>query len=148
MRQLSKTESILFLLGGILMVVGAGCYVFFIFQRVVCFLVLAGSVLFAAMQAHQSYEGTNITLRRLRRIQFFALACFVCAGLFMVEDCYHILLPWFSHSVSGYTTYVNIFRNNWVVALLIGAMLEMYTTHRIGYEARKEQPNAEKELKE
>lgn len=147
MKPLNKAESILFLLGGILMVVGAGCYVFFILQGVVCFLMLVGSVLFAAMQARQSYDGTNITLRRLRRIQFFALACFVCAGLFMVEDRYHILQPWFTHSVSGYTTYINVFRNNWVVALLIGALLEMYTTHRIGYEMRKAQSNAEKELK-
>lgn len=141
MRQLSKAETSLFLLGGILMVVGAGCYVFFILQEVVCFLVLIGSLLFAIMQARQRYEGANITLRRLRRIQFFALACFVCAGAFMVEDCYHIMRPWFAHSITGYTTYVNIFRNNWVVALLIGALLEMYTTHRIGYEMRKEENN-------
>ena len=53
------------------MVAGAGCYVFFILQGLVCFLVLAGSLLFAAMQARQRYEGTSITLRRLRRIQFF-----------------------------------------------------------------------------
>lgn len=139
MRPLSKVETSLFLLGGILMVVGVGCYVFFIFQEVVCFLVLIGSVLFAAMQVRQRYEGTSITVRRLRRIQFFALACFVCAGVFMVEDCYHLMRPWFARSISGYTTYVNVFRNNWVVALLIGALLEMYTTHRIGYEMRKEE---------
>ena len=77
--------------------------------------------------------------RRLRRIQFFALACFVCAGVFMVEDCYHLLKPWFAQSISGYANYVNIFHNNWVVALLIGALLEMYTTHRIGHELRKEE---------
>ena len=122
-----------------LMVAGAGCYVFFILQGLVCFLVLAGSLLFAAMQARQRYEGTSITLRRLRRIQFFALACFVCAGVFMVEDCYHLLKPWFAQSISGYANYVNIFHNNWVVALLIGALLEMYTTHRIGHELRKEE---------
>ena len=80
MKQLSKAETFLFLAGGVLMVAGAGCYVFFILQGLVCFLVLAGSLLFAAMQARQRYEGTSITLRRLRRIQFFALACFVCAG--------------------------------------------------------------------
>lgn len=144
MRQLNRTESILFLAGGILMVAGAGCYVFFLWQAVVCWLVLVGGILFAAMQARQSYEGNNITLRRLRRIQGFALCCFVLAGVFMVEDCYHLMRPWFSHSIGGYANYVNIFHNNWVVALLIGALLEVYTTHRIGYELKKEQGNTEK----
>ena len=139
MKQLSKAAPFLFLAGGVLMGAGAGCSVFFILQGLVCFLVLAGSLLFAAMQARQRYEGTSITLRRLRRIQFFALACFVCAGVFMVEDCYHLLKPWFAQSISGYANYVNIFHNNWVVALLIGALLEMYTTHRIGHELRKEE---------
>ncbi len=141
MKQLSKTETLLFLAGGVLIVLGAGFYVFFILQRMACFLVLVGSLLFAVMQVRQTYDGSNVTLRRLRRIQFFALACFICAGAFMVEDCYHILKPLFDHSITGYTTYVNVFHNNWVVALLIGALLEMYTTHRIGYELRKAQQN-------
>ena len=77
-------------------------------------LVLAGSLLFAAMQARQRYEGTSITLRRLRRIQFFALACFVCAGVFMVEDCYHLLKPWLpSPSRAMQTTSISSTTTGW-----------------------------------
>lgn len=147
MRQLNRTESVLYMIGGILLAIGAGFYAFLLYQPIMCWVMLVGACLFVAMQARQRYEGQSITIRRLRRIMFLAQACFVIAGLFMVEDSYHLLLPVFAKSISGYTTYVNVFHHNWVVALLIGAALELYTTHRIGYELKKEVSNAEKTLK-
>lgn len=147
MRQLNRTESVLYMIGGILLAVGAGFYAFFLYQPVMCWVMLIGACLFVAMQVRQSYDGQNVTIRRLRRIMFFAHACFVIAGLFMVEDSYHFVLPFFAKTLDGYTTYVNVFRHNWVVALLIGAALEMYTTHRISYELKKEAQNTEKTLK-
>ncbi|GAB6982028.1 hypothetical protein [Prevotella dentasini] len=139
MRQLTKTESFLFLFGGLLMVAGAGMYAFFLYQSVVCWIMLAGAVLFATMQMRQRYDGTSLTIRRLRRIMTAADVAFVLSGCFMVEDSWHILQPFIAQSLGGYTAYVNIFHHNWVVLLLIAAILEMYTTHRIGYELKKEE---------
>ena len=57
MRQLSKIQSILFIIGGVLMVIGVGCFVFMVQQLVMCWVFLAGAVLFATMQLLQVYEG-------------------------------------------------------------------------------------------
>ncbi|MCR5076556.1 MAG: hypothetical protein K6A82_00745 [Prevotella sp.] len=138
MRQLSKLESFIYLFGGLLMVAGAGLYAFFIAQPVACWLMLAGAVGFVLMQLRQSYLGTGLTIRRLRKIMMLADAGFILAGLFMVEDSYHFLQPVVANSLDGYSSYISIFHHNWVVILLIAAILEIYTTHRISYELEKE----------
>lgn len=138
MRQLSKLESIIYLLGGITMVAGAGLYAFFIAQSIVCWVMLVGALAFVLMQSRQRYEGTSQAIRRLRKIMTIAGLGFIIAGLFMVEDSYMFLRPVFSNTTEGYTTYVNIFHHNWVILLLISAILEMYTSHRISYELKKE----------
>ena len=138
MKQLSKIESLLFLVGGVLMVVGTGLYAFFIQQSVACWLMLCGSILFVAMQMRQNYLGESITIRRLRKIMCIANIGFILAGLFMVENSYCLLKPLFVKYIGDYTNYVSIFRNNWVVLLLISAVIEVYTTHRISYELNKE----------
>ena len=138
MKQLSKIESLLFLVGGVLMVVGTGLYAFFIRQSVACWLMLCGSILFVIMQMRQKYLGESITIRRLRKIMCIANIGFILAGLFMVENSYCLLKPLFVKYIGDYTNYVSIFRNNWVVLLLISAVIEVYTTHRISYELNKE----------
>ena len=138
MRQLSKLESIIYLLGGMTMVAGAGLYAFFIAQSIVCWVMLVGALAFVLMQSRQRYEGTSQAIRRLRKIMTIAGLGFIIAGLFMVEDSYMFLRPVFSNTVESYTTYVNIFHHNWVILLLISAILEMYTSHRISYELKKE----------
>ena len=42
--------------GGLLMVVGVGCYVFMFATQIVCWIALVGSILFATMQMMQTYE--------------------------------------------------------------------------------------------
>ena len=42
MRQLNRVQTVIFLLGGMLMVAGAGCYVMMWQQRVVCWIFLVG----------------------------------------------------------------------------------------------------------
>ena len=68
MKQLSKLQSTLFLIGGVLMVVGAGCYAFLVAQQVVCWVYLVGALIFASMQVNQTYEGNSPTIKRLKRI--------------------------------------------------------------------------------
>lgn len=133
MKQLSRFQSILFLVGGALMVIGVGCFVFMLVPEVTSWVFLAGCILFATMQLMQSYEGQDITLRRLKKIQNLTDILFILAGIDMVDTAFKFFLPLFSN----YESYITILYNKWPVLLLIAAVLEVYTTHRIDHELSK-----------
>lgn len=64
---------------------------------------------------------------------------FIAAALLMLENAFQFLLPEFMESgIEGYNVYVHYIYNNWVVALLVAAVIELYTTHRISSELKKE----------
>lgn len=138
MKQLSKIQSTLFIIGGILMVVGAACFAFgFIYPTVLlysCWAFLVGTILFSIIQAMQVYDGTSQTIHRLKRIQGVADLFFILSGISMVDTVYAFARHWFSN----YETYITYLYNKWVVFLLIAAVLELYTTHRISHELKKE----------
>jgi TRAP-type C4-dicarboxylate transport system permease small subunit len=78
-------------------------------------------------------------IRRLRRIMIFADILFILAGLLMVENAYNFLLPFFqNHITNGLNAYIIYIMGKWVVLLLVAAILEVYTTHRISHELEKE----------
>ena len=139
MKQLSKLQSVIFLLGGVLMVVGAACFAFgFIYPKmmlITSWLFLAGTVLFSVIQAMQVYEGPSLIIHRLKRMQYVADIFFVLSGISMVDTVYAFARHWFSKQ----ETYITYFYNKWVVFLLIAALLELYTTHRISHELKKEE---------
>lgn len=138
MKQLSKAQALTMLIGAFLMVVGAGLYVFGE-QAVAAWLFAAGSVAFAAMQLKQTYDGRNITVRRLRKIMSVGDALFILSAALMLENTYNTLLPLFVKYIpNGYYHYLTYIHNNWVVLLLVAAILEIYTTHRISSELKKE----------
>ncbi len=138
MKQLNKSQSMTMLAGAVLMVIGAGLKVFTLMQIAPWFFFI-GSVAFVAMQMQQTYGGTNITLKRLRRILDIGDMFFIVSSLLMLENTYHVLLPLFmSMSKDGYNTYLTYIHNNWVVLLLVACMIELYTTHRISHELGKE----------
>lgn len=138
MKQLSKQESAIFLLGGVLMVVGATCFAFGFSHpqlvQVTSWGFLLGTILFSVMQAMQFYEGSSLVIHRLKRMQYVADIFFVLSGISMVDTVYAFLRRWFEN----YETYITYFYNKWVVFLLIAALLELYTTHRISHELKKE----------
>jgi hypothetical protein len=129
MRQLSKWESYVMLLGGLLMVVGAGANVLFCSWAPYVFA--PGCLLFVAMQLRQRYEGKDFTIRRLRRIQIISDVLFLLAGLLMIANQSNFL----SIDQLSYVKYVH---NNWVVVLLMAAVLQLYTSHRIASELDKD----------
>lgn len=127
------------MIGGALMVIGACCYCFMLQHNVVCWIFLAGAVLFSVMQCMQTYEGRDLTIRRLKKIMNMADILFVISGILMVDSTYGFLLPLF-HDYSGnagYYTYISYVYNKWVILMLIAAVLEVYTTHRISHELGK-----------
>ena len=100
MKQLSRTQNIIFLVGGVLMVVGAGCFAFMWQQEVMCWIYLAGAVMFATMQMMQTYEGNNITVRRLKKIMTTADIFFVLSGILMVDNAYRFMQQVFTNYVA------------------------------------------------
>lgn len=121
--------------GGLLMVVGVGCYVFMFAAQIVCWIALVGSILFATMQMMQTYEGQNPTIKRLKNILNLADLLFVFAGLLMVDNAYGFFRSLFDNQID-YLTYLY---NKWVILLLIAAIVEVYAMHRIDHELKKEQ---------
>lgn len=138
MRQLNRIEALAMLAGALLMVVGAGLYVFTA-AAVAAWLFAAGAVAFASMQLRQTYDGRNTAIRRLRKIMSVADALFILSAALMLENTYHALLPLFLQYIdNGYYAYLTYVHNNWVLLLLVAAILEIYTTHRISGELKKE----------
>lgn len=133
MKQQSKIQTLIFLLGGALMVIGAGCFAFMWQQQAVCWVFLVGAVLFSVMQMMQTYEGTELTVKRLKHIQSLADILFVVAGILMVDTAWGFFRPLFSNVL----TYFNCVYNKWVVVLLIAAVVEVYTMHRLDHELSK-----------
>ncbi|WP_315380549.1 hypothetical protein [Hoylesella loescheii] len=134
MKQLNRFQSILFAIGGMLMVIGAGCFAFMWQQQVVCWLFLVGASMFTLMQSMQTYEGSNFVIRRLKRIQAVANIFFMLAGILMVDTAYMFFRPLFNSSIA----YIDFLYNKWVVLLLIAAFLEIYSMHRIDSEMKKD----------
>lgn len=129
MRQMSKTETFLLLLGGMLMVIGSGASLFM--QAWAPYIFAPGALLFAAIQMRQTYEGKNITIRRLRRIMLMSDVLFLIAALLMFASQVNFL-------GLDFLIYLKYVHNNWIVVLLVAAILQLYTSHRIANELEKE----------
>ena len=70
---------------------------------------------------------------------------FVLSGLLMVDNAYMCLRDAFTDCI----TYLQLIYNKWVLLLLVAAILEIYTMHRISHLLKKEEdrlPDSEKNL--
>ena len=112
------------------MVIGAGSSL--LMWRWAPYLFAVGALGFASMQMLQRYEGKNVTIRRLRRMMLISDVLFLLAALLMFAS---------QGNVFGlsHITYVQYIYNKWVVVLLVAAILQLYSSHRIGHELQKEQ---------
>jgi hypothetical protein len=129
MRELNKLQTAIFLFGGILMAIGAGTTLLGWGSAPYIFAI--GAVCFSSMQMLQRYEGQNFTIRRLRRMMLISDVLFLVAALLMFASKGN----YFGLS---YITYIEYVYNKWVVVLLIAALLQLYSMHRIGSELEKE----------
>ena len=95
------------------------------------YLYAVGAICFASMQMLQRYEGSNLVIRRLRRIMLLSDVLFLFTAVLMFANQGNALgLDWIY--------YLNYVKNNWVVLLLLAAILQLYTTYRIDHELEKE----------
>ena len=81
MRQLSRAENIIFLVGGLLMVIGAGTSL--LAWGAAPYVFALGALCFSAMQMKQRYDGQNVTIRRLRRMILISDVLFLVSALLM-----------------------------------------------------------------
>jgi hypothetical protein len=128
MKKLNKLQSVLMLLGGLLMATGA--ILFITHWDPSPYVYILGSALFVSMQFLQRYEGVNITLRRLRNIYVIGGILILFTGILMIFNYQYVYLKWFN-----YGFYI---RNEWVLSLFVGSLLQLYTSYRIPVELDKE----------
>ena len=129
MKELNKLQTAIFLFGGILMAVGAGTTLLGWGSAPYIFAI--GALGFSSMQVQQRYEGQNFTIRRLRRMMLLSDVLFLVAALLMFASKGNFL-------GLSYITYIEYVYNKWVIVLLIAALLQLYSMHRIGSELEKE----------
>ena len=129
MKQLNRCQTAVLAVGALLMVTGAATAMFW--RNVAPWLFSVGAVCFVSMQMLQDYEGNNFTIRRLKRIVTISDLLLLLTGVFMFMD---------HDNPMGFDqiTYVSYIKGNWVVLLLIAAVLQLYTTFRLGSELEKE----------
>ena len=125
MRQLNKIENTILLLGAVMMVIGSGANIFA--QSWAPYVFGMGTVGYVLMQLKQKYEGSNVALKRLRRMVIISDVCLLLAAVMMFANMDNLFRL-------DAVTYIH---NNWVVVLLVAAMLQLYTSHRISKEILK-----------
>ena len=109
-----RIRNIAYLLGGLLMLAGA-CLVITRWQ-VAPYLFLSGAFLFGWAQVTEKYTGGNFVIRRLRRQQLMATFLLVLTGVLMLT----------------------LRHNEWVISLLVAAVIELYVSFRIPQEQKKD----------
>jgi len=129
MKELTRVQTVIYLAGAVLMVVGAGTMVFG--WLLAPYVYAVGALGFTSMQMLQRYDGPSFVVRRLRRIMLLSDVLFLVSAILMFAGQGNPL-----HLDA--LTYVKYVHNNWVVTLLIAAILQLYTSHRIGQELEKE----------
>ena len=129
MRQLDKIENAILLFGAVMMVVGSGANIFA--QSWAPYVFAMGTIGFVLMQFKQKYEGTNVILKRLRRLVILSDVCLLLTAVMMFANMDNLFRL-------DTLTYIKYVHNNWVVVLLVAAMLQLYTSHRISKEILKD----------
>jgi len=129
MKQLNKWQEILFALSALVMVVGAGAGIFR--WSYFPYVYSVGAIGYVCLQLLQRYEGRNIAIRRLRRVVIMSDFLLLLTGVFMFASQGNTL------GLDRYL-YMQYIQNNWVILLLVAAVLQLYTSFRISNEIEKE----------
>ena len=122
MKELDRKLVVLQQLGALLMLVGAAGFLWFPLVAVVLYTI--GVLAYTPTRMLQRYDGPNFVIRRLRRQQLLGQLAFLCGACCMMMQVGRF---GFAH------------RNEWVICLVIGCILEIYTSFRIPAELKKEQ---------
>ena len=122
MNKLKDWQIMMMSAGMILVLIGVGCYFFHQWAAYVVYGV--GVLMFVPMQLMQRYEGSNFILRRLRRMQIISDVLFLLTGMLMY--------------LNGKFIFNMYIRNEWMLALTVATILQLYTAFRIPAELDKD----------
>lgn len=111
---MKKLQQTVYIIGGILLVVGAALYI--TRWAGAPYVYIVGSFMFGAMQMLDRYTGCNFMLRRLRRQQILGAIALMLTGILMLT----------------------CKQNEWILCMLVGCLMELYTAFRIPQELEKE----------
>lgn len=125
MKHLNTLQTLIFQVGGLLMVAGAVMPIIPALSAWAVVTFTVGALAFGSMQLLQSYDGRNIVIRRLRRQQIIG------AFLLMITACLMIMQR---YGVGP----IPIRGDEWKVTLFVAAILELYTAFRLPQELEKD----------
>ncbi len=123
MRKLNELQLSIYNIGGLLVLAGAMLYLVPSLQSYAPWVFILGAIAFASMQILAAYEGRSVVLRRLRRQQIIGAIILVATGFVMYMNVHNI--PPFRGT-------------EWMMFLMVAAILELYTSFRIPAELKKE----------
>lgn len=124
MKPLNTLQNIIFQLGGILLLAGAMLPLVESLRAYAPYVFTTGTLMFATMQLQQRYEGSDLTVRRLRRQQI------VAAFLLLASACL-MMVEWFDLGLR--------LGDAWKLTLVVAAILEIYTAFRLPAALQKEE---------
>ena len=129
MRELNNTENAILIIGAVMMVIGSGANLFA--QSWAPYVFAMGTIGFVLMQLKQKYDGANVAIKRLRRMVIISDVCLLLAAVMMFANMDNLFRL-------DAITYIKYVHNNWVVVLMVAAMLQLYTSHSISTEILKD----------
>ena len=121
MHELSPFQLVAQQVAAVAMLVGAAAFMWQPVWATILFTV--GALVFAPLQMLQRYEGRSFIIRRLRRQQLLGALALLVTACLMIMQAFRV----------GFAR-----RNEWVVALAVACVLELYTAFRIPAELKKE----------
>ena len=118
MRRLNRLENTIFIIGGILILIGAALPVFYRMSLPAAIVFAVGVLMFCTMQARARYEGKDLTVRRLCRQQYISMFFLICTAVLMFMNVEVLNAPFFN-------------RDHWKITLAIAAVFQLYPSFRL-----------------
>lgn len=128
---MSKMINVVMTVGGILLLVGAMLMI--TGWGYSPYIYLFGSILFAAAQLSDRYDGDDFILKRLRLQQVLGAILLVVTGFLMFAGRYHQELMFNDEMNDNIRSFLLTLtaKNSWIVTLCMATLFELYSAFRI-----------------
>ena len=123
MKRLNLYENIIFMAGGLLMVLGALAYMIPTLKFYSPLIFALGAMCYAAMQMLMTYDGQSIVLKRLRHQQIISDILLLITAALLIKN------TWRIGPIKG---------DLWKITLTIAAVIQLYTAFRIPQELKQD----------
>ena len=124
MKPLNKFQTLIFNVGGILLLIGAVMPLIGTLRIYAPYIFTLGAIMFSTMQLMSSYTGKNPIIRRLRRQQIIGALLLLVTGVLMFTSLFRV---------------GPFQKDEWLVILTIATVFEVYTAFRLPAALKKEE---------